>query len=472
MTNYPTAWQRRALWTALTVFAIVGVGIVGVWLVREFGRAVGFLQPVLIPFAVAAVLAFLLDPVVRFVVNRTRLSRNKAVLVVFAFLALLLALLLISVVPRIYTSTARLVSDLPAYTQRAQTRLLNLVDATQQRLDRLARALPGPKPNGLEIAPAPGVPPQPVNPDNGQPAGGADGNDGGSPTTTTAENPAGAPSPSAGAGDLRALIQRQLPELQRRAPEFLNTAWHVLLGSVGGVLGGFGTLLNAIIVPIYLYFLLSEGPEIAKRWKDYVPLRTSPVKTEVVSVLTEVNGYLVAFFRGQILVCAIDGILVGTALAVMGLDFAFFIGLLVVVLTIIPYLGIVLCYIPVILIAIVQYGDWQHPLMAVGIMFVVQNLEGYLIAPKIVGESTGLHPLTVIVSVFFWSLLLDGPIGAILAVPLTATLKVLARRYVWERARRTSRLVPVEESAPVLEAGGTGAVSPGGPMDPTPGAEN
>ena len=267
--------------------------------------------------------------------------------------------------------------------------------------------------------------------------------------------------------DMRGFLQKQLPELQKRAPEFLNTAWHFVLSSLGGVLGRFGTLLNLIIIPIYLFFLLAEGPEIAKRWKDYVPLRNSPVKTEVVSVLTEVNGYLVAFFRGQVLVCVIDGVLVGTALAIMGLDFAFFIGLLVIVLTIIPYLGIVLCYIPVILVAIVQYGDWQHTLMAVTIMFVVQNLEGYLIAPKIVGDSTGLHPLTVIVSVFFWSLLLDGPIGAILAVPLTATLKVLARRYVWERARRTSRLVPVEEATPVLAAGGTGAVAPAGAMEPT-----
>ena len=455
MTNYPTAWQRRALWTTLTAFAVVGVGVLALWLVREFGRAVGFLQPVLIPFAVAAVLAFLLDPVVRFVVNRTRWSRHRVVLIVFAVLALLLALLLVSVVPRLYASTSKMVRDLPAYTQKAQTRLLDLVDQAQQRFDRLASALPGPKPNGLEVAPDSGGSPQPVTPDPG-----------GSPPD--ASTPPGAAASSGGeANDLRALVQRQLPELQKRAPAVLTSAWNLFLRSVGGVLGGFGTLLNVIIIPIYLYFLLAEGPEIAKRWKDYVPLRNSPVKTEVVSALTEINGYLVAFFRGQILVCVIDGLLVGTALAVLGLDFAFFIGLLVVVLTIIPYLGIVLCYIPVILIAIVQYGDWRHPIIAVVIMFVVQNLEGYLIAPKIVGESTGLHPLTVIVSVFFWSLLLDGPIGAILAVPLTATLKVLARRYVWERARRTSRLVPVEEAAPVLEAGGTGAVAPAGPMEPT-----
>ncbi len=127
----------------------------------------------------------------------------------------------------------------------------------------------------------------------------------------------------------------------------------------------------------------------------------------------------------------------------MGLDFSFFIGLLVVVLTFIPYLGIILCYIPAILIAIIQYGDFVHPLYVVAIMFSVQTLESTIISPKIVGDSVGLHPVTVIFSVFGWSLLLNGPIGAILAVPLSATVKVLLRRYVWEASGRGRHFVPL-----------------------------
>jgi predicted PurR-regulated permease PerM len=144
------------------------------------------------------------------------------------------------------------------------------------------------------------------------------------------------------------------------------------------------------------------------------------------------------------LVSTIDGILIGGGLFVfVQLDFSFFIGLLVVVLTFIPYLGIILCYVPAVLIAVIQYGDWQHPLYVVAVMFVVQTLESTIISPKIVGDSVGLHPLTVIISVLGWSLLLDGPIGAILAVPLSATCKVLLRRYVWEKADRGRRLVPL-----------------------------
>ena len=441
MHNDPRADQH------IRMRAVVALGTVVVWLIYQFGRAVGFLQPVLIPFAVAAVLAYLLDPVVRFISKRSRLARTPSIIVVFFFALLLLALLFVSVVPRIYASTTRLVRDMPAYTAKAQERLIGLVDNTQKRIDKLNRLLPGPEPSGPETTSKPGDSPPPQAQARPTPY-------------ATAPNPENILE----TGDLRGWIQSQLPEVTKRVPTFLNTAGHFVLRSVGGALGLFGTLLNVIIIPIYLYFMLAEGPDIARRWSDYVPLRASPFKTEVVSVLTEINGYLVAFFRGQLLVCLIDGILVGTALAIMGLDFAFFVGLLVFVLTIIPYLGIVLCYIPVLLIAIIQYGDWQHPLIAVGVMFTVQTLEGYLIAPKILGESTGLHAMTVIVSVFFWSLLLDGPIGAILAVPLTATLKVIARRYIWERQKHASRLVPVGDSEPVLEAGGTGAMSPGGSL--------
>ena len=128
-------------------------------------------------------------------------------------------------------------------------------------------------------------------------------------------------------------------------------------------LGAAGTLLDLIIIPVYLYFLLVESTHIARHWNEYLPLRDSPFKKEVVSCLLEINGYLVAFFRGQLIVSTIDGILIGGSLAIMGLDFSFFIGLLVVVLTFIPYLGIILCYIPAILIAIIQYGDFAHVLM-------------------------------------------------------------------------------------------------------------
>ena len=452
MTNYPTAWQRRVLWTVYTYLAIVAAGAAAVWLLTLFGQAVGFLQPVLIPFAVAAVLAFLLDPIVRILTARTRLSRQWSVLVVLVVAVLMLVLLFVSVVPRIYESTAHMVRDFPAYTAKAQQRITGLIDATEARLNKFQRLLPAPKESPT---PSPDASP---------------GSAATSPDTQPAASPASSPGPSAspagdaatpqteekgkpangapGQTDLRTYIQKQIPALQSRIPALIDSVWHLLFKSLGAV----GSLLDLIIIPVYLYFLLVEAHHIARRWSEYLPIRDSPFKKEVVSVLLEINGYLVAFFRGQLLVSTIDGILIGGGLAIMGLDFSFFIGLLVVVLTFIPYLGIILCYIPAILVAIIQYGDVFHPLLVVGIMFVVQTLESTIISPKIVGDSVGLHPVTVILSVFGWSLLLNGPIGAILAVPLSATVKVLLRRYIWEASGRGRHLLPVSgASAAMLE---------------------
>jgi len=178
---------------------------------------------------------------------------------------------------------------------------------------------------------------------------------------------------------------------------------------------------------------LLEGPAIASSWSKYLPLRASPFKREVVEVLTEINGYLINFFRGQLLVSMIDGLMITIALLFMGLDFALLIGIAVAFIGLVPYAGVIICWIPAVIIATAQFGDWLHPVLVTVIFLAVNNIDGIFIAPKIVGESVGLHPLTVIISVLAWSIILGGLLGALLAVPLTATLKVLLRRYFWEK---------------------------------------
>jgi predicted PurR-regulated permease PerM len=71
----------------------------------------------------------------------------------------------------------------------------------------------------------------------------------------------------------------------------------------------------------------------------------------------------------------------------------------------------------------------------VAIFVIVQQVNSLVTSPKIVGDSVGLHPLTVIFSVLFWSLILGGFAGALLAVPLTAAVKVLFHRYIWARGK-------------------------------------
>ena len=141
--------------------------------------------------------------------------------------------------------------------------------------------------------------------------------------------------------------------------------------------GVFGFMVGLLIVPIYLFFFLKESPRIAESWSNYLPLRRSEFKDEVVTVLTEINGYLINFFRGQLVVALINGILVAIGLSIVGLQFGFLIGLGFAFFGIIPYAGYIICYIPAILIAFAQFNDWVHPLWVTIIFFlIVAQIDG------------------------------------------------------------------------------------------------
>jgi predicted PurR-regulated permease PerM len=91
-------------------------------------------------------------------------------------------------------------------------------------------------------------------------------------------------------------------------------------------------------------------------------------------------------------------------------------------------------------------------MIVTGIFILIQNLEGIFYAPRIVGNYVGLHPMTVIVSIFAWGLIIGGVIGPLLAVPLTAAIKVLLARYVWSRRLRQQALESTEATLAVQES--------------------
>ena len=238
-----------------------------------------------------------------------------------------------------------------------------------------------------------------------------------------------------------------MPKLQNALPILLEKLWEILKKSIGGFLGATGFLLSLILVPIYLFFLLKEKPRIEQKWTDYLPLRASPLKDEVAEVLSEINSVRCRLFSRAAACLSGGWLLIGVALTMFGLNFAAVIGAMVVVLTMIPYIGIIICWVPAVLIAAFQWGDWTHPIIVTLIFIFIQNLEGLFYAPRIVGNYVGLHPMTVIVSIFVWGLIIGGVIGPLLAVPLTATLKVLFERYVWGWHLRNQAL-PVETALP------------------------
>lgn len=469
MTKYPTTWQRKTMWAALTAVFIVVLITIACSVVWMVANLVSFLQPILIPVAIAVILAYLLDPLVTKMCEHG-LGRTKAVFALFAIAFLSIGVLVAWLAPVVSMQATNVGRELPQYTLKARDTIVDLIfkydhafggASTGSKRDKISSPTTSLL-NWLFAAPSPSRKQTPAPPPVPSPVEGTTPVEAAPILTPT---PASAPREEINAAPdristadrqrIQAWVQRQLPSFERQLPYISEKIWALLKQSIGGFLGVTGFLLSLVMVPIYLFFLLKESPAIERRWREYLPLRNSPLKREVAAVLSQINNYIIAYFRGQLLVCLIDGILIGTALYLTGLNFAPLIGLLVVVLTMIPYIGIILCWIPAVLIAAGQWGDWTHPLIVTGVFIVVQNLEAIFIAPRIVGNSVGLHPMTVIVSIFIWGLLIGGLLGPILAVPLTATIKVLLARYVWGRRLRDKVADAIEEVPVVKQAEST-----------------
>lgn len=402
MNNLPTAFQRKALWTAVTALSITVIGALAVGLIYLLTQVMAFLQPILVPFAVAGVLAYLLEPGVEWL-ERRGLNRQRSVLLAFVVFTLAFGGLGWWIVVKLDDPAAHLAKRVPVYVAKARQAVVDLNAKIE-------------KDWGVVLLPHTAV-------------------------QQDAERPATPPGADFGGSfDLQTFLNGEW--VKTNLPKIPGMAWAFVRSSVGGFLGVFGFLLSFVIVPLYLYYFLIESAKIQASWSDYLPLRASAFKDEVVSCLNEINGYLIAFFRGQLFVSVINGIATGVGLVVVGLDFGLLIGLALCVAGIIPYLGIALCWIPAVIIGAVQGGSalipgdpwWIMPLVVTGVFVLVQQVDALFITPRVVGEAVGLHPMTVIASVLVWGLLLGGLLGAILAVPLTASVKVLFQRYVW-RAR-------------------------------------
>ena len=211
-----------------------------------------------------------------------------------------------------------------------------------------------------------------------------------------------------------------------------------LLGHLSRILSLGSFIVGILLVPVYTYYFLVEREAITLRWKNYVPLWESKAKEEAIWFLNTVSESMVVFFRGQVLVALCEGTLLTIGFLFIGMKYAFLIGAVAGIFSIIPYLGIALSIIPAVLLALAQFGTWTEPLLVVTVYVAVHLFDGYIVFPKIIGDRVGMHPAIIIVAVLIGATLMGGILGAILAIPVTAVLRALMFRYVWMRGKDIS----------------------------------
>jgi predicted PurR-regulated permease PerM len=206
----------------------------------------------------------------------------------------------------------------------------------------------------------------------------------------------------------------------------------VLKSFLGGTASAVAKLIAALMVPVFAFYLLYDFDTIVARLADLVPPRHRP---ETYSFFRDVDAVLGQFFRGQFTVMAILAVLYSVGYGAVGVPLAVPIGIMAGLLSFIPYVGSTVALATALLMTLLDWQGWTQVFWVVGAHALIQGLEGFVITPKIMGDTVGISPIAVLLALLIGAELL-GFTGVLLAVPAASVLKILAQR-IDERYRRS-----------------------------------
>jgi predicted PurR-regulated permease PerM len=342
------SWSESTKW-----LVIISSLLALVWIVYRFSQIIS-------PLALAVILAYALNPPVRFLTTRTRLSRTLAVASVYLALIVILSLVIVAFVPGLIQQ----VTNMDVVFQ-------NIVEDVSSFFE--------------EPLSIPGFPPI----------------------------------------DLMDVYQEVSGTLQSIVSPLASRTVSFLID----LASGFAWLIFVLIVSFYL---LKDMGKLGRSLDKLVPV---DYREEVRRLVGEINVIWSAFFRSQLILCAVVGAVVGVTVQVVGVRNALILGIMAGVLEIIPNIGPTIAAIPAVLIAYFQ-GSTYLPLsngwfalLVIGIYVVIQQVENNILVPRIIGRSLNLHPLVVIIGAIAGARL-AGILGMFLAAPFLASLRILGN-YVY-----------------------------------------
>jgi predicted PurR-regulated permease PerM len=191
---------------------------------------------------------------------------------------------------------------------------------------------------------------------------------------------------------------------------------------------------NALLMPLVLFYLLLDWPNLVVRAQALIPPRQ---RAAVLGFLDECDSVLGQYLRGQVLVMVVLAVYFSVALALAGFDLALPVGVFTGLAFFIPYLGFGLGLVLALLAGALQFGGWYGVIAVAVIYGVGQVTESLVLTPRLVGERIGLNPLAVIFALLAFGHLF-GFVGVLIALPVSAVLLVALRRA--QSAYLSSRL--------------------------------
>ncbi len=363
-------FQQKVAGIAILCVSICAIGGFAIAVFKILGAFLDKFGAVIWPLALAVILSFILKPAVDFMADKLKVGRTAACWIMMAFLVVVITGCLVAVLPAFISEICAFAVSLPDLFSKASARI---VEHFPQLKDIIAEK-------------------------------------------------------TAALKDIT-LKNLSLETVAGYVGNFFKTA----ASATGGAVSFASFVAAFAVAPIYLYYMLTSRFDFFAFLENNIEFMSPKMKADAIFFARRFASIMSAFFRGQVLIAFIMGLLIGLGLTVVGVRFGFLLGFTAGMLNIIPYFGTIVGLGTILPTAFFQPGGGLITVaLALCVFVAVQMLEGYFLTPKIMGGKTGLHPTVIIFSVFFWGIALDGILGMILAIPLTAFIAAAYARLFKE----------------------------------------
>jgi predicted PurR-regulated permease PerM len=354
------------------------------------------LRPVFTPLLAALAIAYIVNPLVTWVERHYRVRRLTIVIVAFALLGAGLIGGGFFATSRALAEVAQLRDNIPGYVET--------LDAWARRL-QTAPTLP----RAASERP---------------------------PGDLTSAAPASAPA-------TRPLLPPREDWWRMAAPLLKNygvdTARELIEAIQTGIFSFANLLSLLVLIPLYTFFFLWRFNDITAALRAHLPYRQ---RDQVVHVVTTIDTAMADFFRGRLIVCLAVGVLTGIGWSLVGVPYSLPLGALTGILNLVPFLAI-LALPPALIFTFLgasQSGEpWALPVSLVVVVYLaVQGVDSFVLGPYILGKSSGLHPLAIVVALLIGGQL-AGLLGLLLAIPIASTLRTFAAEWLLPEIRRLAQ---------------------------------
>jgi len=204
-----------------------------------------------------------------------------------------------------------------------------------------------------------------------------------------------------------------------------------IFNALGSVFGG---MISFFMVLVITFYLVVEEKSNKNFINSITPVKHQLYVSKLMSDIQQRMGY---WLRGQLLLSLIVFIMVYIGLMILGIKYALILALLAGIFEIVPFIGPWIAAIPGVFFAF-SYSPGKA--LAVAVMYLlVQQLENNLIVPKVMGKSTGLNPLVVLIAIMIGARL-GGIVGALLAVPVTLVIAVYVENLIGQKKKKDNKL--------------------------------